>query len=174
MIEERPNLIQNTMSGTNHKFVLHKTGHRIFNWNVQNFTLPDISITTAKATSSPKVASFELAGTALVFERLTVRFLMDENIEAWQEIYVWLKELVDAYKHQPTSLYGQAESTAAIHITTNNHSSMGKVFTFRRLFPVRLGGIEFDSTSSDPNVLSCDVTFAYDVYDLEIDAGVTV
>ena len=99
---------------------------------------------------------------------------MDENIEAWQEIYVWIKELVDAYKHQPTNLYNQAESTAAIHITTNNHSSLGKVFTFHRLFPVRLGGIEFDSTTTDPNVLSCDVTFAYDVYDLEIGAGVSI
>lgn len=174
MIEERPNLIQNTMSGTNHKFVLHKADRKIFNWNVQTFTLPDISITTAKATSSPKVASFELAGTALVFERLTVRFLMDENIEAWQEIYVWLKELVDAYKNQPTNLYAQAESTASIHITTNTHSSLGKVFTFHRLFPVRLGGIEFDTTSDDPNILACDVTFAYDVYDLEIDAGITI
>jgi hypothetical protein len=162
------------MSSTNHKFVLHKPDTKIFNWNCQIFDLPDISISTAKATSSPKIGSWELPGTALIFEKLTVRFLMDENIEAWQEIYVWIKELVDGYKPQPTNLYGQAESTASIHILTNNHSSMGKVFTFRRLYPVRLGGIQFDTTVSGPQVLSCDVTFVYDTYDLEIGAGVTI
>lgn len=173
-MDERTTLITNTFSSTNHKFVLHKYNHKVFNWNVQIFALPDISISTAKATSSPKVGSHELAGTAMNFDRLVVRFLLDENLEAWQEIYTWLKELVDPYKHQPTNLYGEAESTAAIHITTNNHSSLGKVFTFHRLFPVRLGGIEFDTTVSDPGVMSCEVTFAYDVYDLEVLAGVTI
>ena len=173
-MSERPNLINNTFSSTNHKFVLHKGDHKIFNWNVQTFVLPDISISTAKATSSPKVGSWEIAGTAVNYDRLVVRFLLDENLEAWQEIYTWLKELVNGYQNQPTNLYGQAESTAAIHITTNNHSSLGKVFTFRRLFPVRLGGIEFDATVTDPGILSCEVTFQYDVYDLEIQAGVTI
>ena len=173
-MEPRPNLITNTFSSTNHKFVLHKADQKIFNWNVQIFALPDISISTAKATSSPKNASWEIAGTGISYDKLVVRFLLDENLEAWQEIYTWLKEIVDPYKNQPTNLYGQAESTAAIHITTNNHSSLGKVFTFHRLFPVRLGGIEFDATVSDPGILSCEVTFAYDVYDLEIGAGVTI
>lgn len=171
MADERPNLIQNTMSGTNFKFVLHKSNTKIFNWLVQTPSLPSINISVAKATSSPKVGSWNIAGTAMNFEMLTVRFLMDENIEAWREIYAWLKELVDPYKPMPTTLYNQAESTAAIHILTNNHSSLGKVFTFRRLFPVKLGGIELDSTSQDSNILTCDVTFAYDTYDLEVDAG---
>lgn len=171
MMTERPNLIQNTMSGTNFKFVLHKSDTKIYNWMVQAPTLPDISISTAKATSSPKVASWELAGTGMAYERLTVRFLMDENLEAWQEIYQWLKEIVDPYNPQPTELLNQAESTASIHVLTNNHSPSGKVFTFRRLFPVRLGGIEYDSTSHDSNIVSCVATFAYDVYDLEIGAG---
>lgn len=173
-MNERPNMIQNTFSSTNHKFVLHKADKKIFNWNCQVFNLPDISISVAKTTSSPKVGSWNIAGTAINYERLQIRFLMDENIEAWQEIYVWLKELVDGYKPQPTELYGEAESTAAIHITTNNHSSMGKVFTFRRLFPVQLGGIRFDTTVTGPEVLSCDVVFQYDTYDLEIGAGVTI
>ena len=167
-------MIQNTMSGTNHKFVLHKAGTKIFNWQVQSFELPAISITTAKATSSPKVNSFRIAGTGLDFDNLVVRFLLDENLEAWQETYKWLKELVDGYDHQPTNLYADAESTAAIHITTNNHSSLGKVFTFRRLFPVKLGPIEFDATVTDPNTLSCTVVFQYDTDDLEIDAGVVI
>lgn len=174
MIQERPNMIQNTMSATNHKFVLHKADTKVFNWNCQVYTLPDISISTAKATSSPKIGSFELAGTALIFEKLTVRFLMDENIEAWQEIYKWIKELVDGYAPQPTNLYGVAESTASIHVLTNNHSTLGKVFTFHRLFPVRLGGIELDTTVTGPHVVACDVTFMYDRYDLEIDAGVII
>lgn len=167
---ERDTMIQNPMSVTNHKFVLHKPGRSVFNWQIQTFRLPDIAITQAKATSSPKVDSWNLAGTALSFDKLTVTFLMDENIEAWQEIYIWLKELVEGYKPQPTNLL-EAESTAAIHVSTNQHASMGKVFTFRRLYPVRLGGIEFDTTSGEPGALKCDVTFQFDTYDLEIDAG---
>lgn len=171
MSDQRTNLIQNTMSGTNFKFVLHKTDTKIFNWLVQNPSLPGINITRAKTTSNPLVGSWEIAGTGMNFEPLVVRFLMDENIEAWREIYAWLKELVKPYGKMPTNLVGQAESTASIHITTNNHSSLGKVFTFHRLFPVQLGGIEFDSTSVDSNILACEVTFLYDTYDLEVDAG---
>lgn len=165
------NMIQNTMSGTNFRFVLHKQNTKTFNWMIQDTKLPDINITTARATSSPKVATHEIAGTGIGFERLTVRFLMDENIEAWQEIYVWIKELVEGYGPQPTNLYNEAESTASIHLTSNQHATLGKVFTFNRLYPVRLGGIELSTTPTDPFVLSCEVTFAYDTYDLEIDAA---
>lgn len=170
-MSDNQSMIQNTMSGTNFKFVLHKSDTKVFNWMVQNPSLPAISISTAKATSSPKVGTWNLAGTAINFEPLVVRILMDENIAAWQEIYAWIKELVEPYDGMPTNLYGQAESTASLHVLTNNHSSLGKVFTFHRLFPVKLGGIEFDSTSPDANILHCDVVFMYDTYDLEIDAG---
>lgn len=168
---ERAIMIQNTLSSTNHKFVLHKQNTKIFNWQVQKFDVPDISISVAKATSSPKIDSWRIAGTGLVYDRLTVRFVLDENLEAWVEIYKWLKEIVDGYGPQPTELYGQAESTAAIHVMTNNHSPTGMVYTFRRLFPVRLGGPQYDVTSTDPDQQVIEVEFAYDVFDFELAAA---
>lgn len=167
-------MIQNSLSSTNHKFVLHKPNTKIFNWQVQKFDVPDISISTANATSSPKVAGFQLAGTGMKFDRLRVQFVLDENLETWIEIYRWLKEIVEPYGNQPTNLYNQAESTAAIHIMTNNHSPTGKVFTFRRLFPVRLKGPEYDVTVTDSTPLICEVEFAYDTFDLEIASGATI
>jgi hypothetical protein len=164
-------MIQNTMSSTNHKFVLHKANTKIFNWQVQKFDVPDINISTAKATSSPKVGSWEIAGTAISYDRLVVQFLLDEDLEAWIEIKEWIKEIVAPYDNQPTNLYGQAESTAAIHIMTNNHSPTGKVFTFNRLYPVRLKGPSYDVTVTDPTPLTCEVVFAYDTFDLEIAVG---
>lgn len=171
---ERPSMIQNTLSSTNHKFVLHKANTKIFNWQVQKFDVPDINISTAKATSSPKVGSWNLAGTAINYDRLRVEFLLDENLEAWIEIKEWINEIVAPYENQPTNLYGQAESTAAIHIMTNNHSPTGKVFTFNRLYPVRLKGPSYDATVTDPAPLTCEVEFAYDTYDLEIAVGSSI
>lgn len=171
---DRPSMIQNTLSSTNHKFVLHKANTKIFNWQVQKFDVPDINISTAKATSSPKVGSWNIAGTAINYDMLRVQFLLDENLEAWAEIKEWIKEIVDPYGNQPTNLYNQAESTAAIHIMTNNHSPTGKVFTFHRLYPVRLRGPSYDVTVSDPTPLTCVVDFMYDTYDLEIAVDNTI
>lgn len=173
-MSNRPSMIQNTLSSTNHKFVLHKANTKIFNWQVQKFDVPDINISTAKATSSPKVGSWNLAGTAINYDRLVVEFLLDEDLESWVEIKEWINEIVSPYENQPTNLYGQAESTAAIHIMTNNHSPTGKVFTFNRLYPVRLKGPSYDATVTDPTPLTCVVEFAFDTFDMEISVGAAI
>lgn len=166
-------MIQNTMSTNNHKFVLNKADTKIFNWQVQTFALPDIELAAARATSSPKVGSWSIAGTAMYFNELEVTFLLDENIETWIEIYRWMKEIVEPYKNQTKEII-PSESTISIHVMNNNRSSLGKVFNFHRVWPVRLGGIEFSTTNESPEELTCTVTFKFDTYDLEIDAGVSI
>lgn len=168
---ERTIMIQNTLSSTNHKFVLHKQNTKIFNWQVQKFDVPTISISEAKTTSSPKIDSWRIAGTALKYDTLRVQFVLDENLEAWIEIYRWIKEICDGYGPQPTELYGQAESTAAIHVMTNNHSPTGMVYTFKRLWPIALTGPQYDVTSSDPDQQVVTVEFRYDTFDFELAAA---
>lgn len=166
-------MIQNTMSTNNHKFVLNKSDAKTFNWQVQAFVLPDIELASAKATSSPKVGSWSIAGTAMYFNELEVTFLLDENLEAWIEIYKWMKELVRPYGNQTQEII-PTESTISIHLMNNNRSSLGKVFNFYRVWPVRLGGIDFSTMNESPEELSCTVAFKFDTYDLSIDAGVSI
>ena len=169
----RETMIQNTISTNNHKFMLNKNGTRVFNWQIQDFSIPNLQITRARATSSPKVANWDLPGTGLMFDDLEVTFLLDENIESWIEIYRWIKELVEPYGHQKERII-PTESTISIHLMNNNRSSTGKIFNFHRVWPVFLGGIKFSTTNEEPDELSCTVTFKYDTFDLELDAGKSI
>ena len=161
----------NTASGNSHKFVLNKNNKRTFNWVVQDFELPGIGITRARYTQSPKIENTEFAGTAVTYDDLQVTFLLDENLESYIEIYTWMMDLMAPDRHQSTSLANE-ESTASVHIMTNQLAHMGLVFNFHRLWPTNLGGIQFVTTNDgEPAVLTCTVTFKYTKFDIELDAN---
>ena len=170
----RGTMIQNTASANNHKFVLNKDGTKTFTWSVQNFSLPDIALSQANANSSPKVGSWRIVGTGVLYDDLEITFILDENFESYIELYKWMMNLVRPYGAQNTKVLAE-ESTASLHLMTNQLSPMGIIFNFHRLYPVRLGGITFDTTNEgEPGILKCSATFSYDTFDIELGADKTI
>ena len=55
---------------------------------------------------------------------------------------------------------------AALMIFTS-HNNTNKTIKFKDIFPTGIGALEFTSTATEVNYLSCDMTFSYTSFEFE-------
>ena len=134
-----------------------------------------------------------LPGDKLTYEPLRMSFLVDENLENFQEIHGWLiglgfprdysefQNLVSAgndrfpAKNQSVSTeigkvkYGTANvggtySDATLTILTSKNNPQLEV-RFKNLFPTSLTGLDYNQQATDVEYLTATVNFEYEIYD---------
>ena len=154
--------------------------------------VPGISLggTMSQAT---RFKDLPIPGDKLTYEPLTMTFLVDENLENFQEIHGWLVGLGFPRDHAefrnllssgndrfPTGnsrvstepgkvKYGAPNtgasfSDATLTVLTSKNNAQLEV-RFRNLFPTSLTGLDYNQQSTDVNYLTATVTFSYDIYD---------
>tara|TARA_R110001592_G_scaffold38529_10_gene126979 strand:+ start:4393 stop:5019 length:627 start_codon:yes stop_codon:yes gene_type:complete len=134
-----------------------------------------------------------IPGEKLTYEPLQMTFMVDENLENFQEIHGWLvglgfprdynefQNLVSAgndrfpAKNQSVSSeigkvkYGPANtggvySDATLSILTSKNNSALEV-RFRNMFPTGLTGLQYNQQAADVDYLTATVSFQYEIYD---------
>ena len=105
---------------------------------------------------------------------------MDENLENYMLIHNWLRGL-----GSPESLqefddllrkddgiedYKKQFSDGSLHILNSNFRNTA-VVKFKDLFPTYLTSLEFESSETDINYFTAEVTFKYTLYDILGDDG---
>jgi hypothetical protein len=118
-------------------------------------------------------------GEILEFNDLRIRFLIDQGLENYMEIQHWLRgigfpeSLEEIYSFQEEGPVKQgpkseinlfSDGTLTILNGLNRPTFAVK---FKDLFPTSLSDINFDSTNSDVEYLTADVTFKYSNYTIE-------
>jgi len=134
-----------------------------------------------------------LPGDKLTYEALDMSFIVDENLENYQEIHGWLVGLGFPRSHSefqnlltsgndrfPTrttgvstepgkTKYGAADaggtlSDATLTILTSKNTSQLEV-RFRDVFPTSLTGLQYTQQATDVDYLTATVSFRYSIYD---------
>ena len=132
-------------------------------------------------------------GDKLTYNPLELTFIVDENLENYQEIHGWLVGLgfrrdyrefrnlsssgndrrpgsVTGTSTEPGKVkYGAAGqggtySDATLSILTSKNNAIQEV-RFRDIFPVSLSGLQYDQQATDVQYLTASVTFNYEIYD---------
>ena len=90
----------NYLSPLGFRFTVHDLPNTT--WFITAANLPGITLGEAPL-PGPTIDSF-MAGDTLVFDPLTITFIVDEDLQNWQEIYNWLAGLgfphnTDEYKN---------------------------------------------------------------------------
>jgi hypothetical protein len=172
----RPSQIENRnfLSPTGFKFVLKRSPKVAFFCNQAN--VPDITLDLA---SQPTMLGRNIPqpGNKLEFGDLSLRFLVDENLENYMEIQNWMRGLgypeevkqfrdlsnegiiQGNYVNDRQNIY----SDGTLQILNSNLVAKFQVF-FKDLFPYSLSTITFDATNTDIEYFTADVTFKYTVY----------
>lgn len=171
--------IQNQLSNSSH--VLKFTKRSIsdpdkiindFEIQLQEYEVPTFAISTAEG-AAPKIAGFQIVGTAVEYTPLTVTALLDEDLKGWLEIYKWMKELVEPKKGNPVK-FNDSVAQASLHILTNNRTTRQLIAEFRNIYPVELTGWVFaNNQSDDVPPLTYNVTFQYESYSIN-DQGIKI
>ena len=152
--------------------------------------IPGISINYVEQQSPLK--DIPHPGEKLKYADLQMTFIVDENLENFQEIHGWLyglgfpdgysdyKSLTDAGQDRfptsksnvsnelgkvryPAPSQGAAFSDATLMVLTNKNNPVVEV-RFKDVFPVSLGGLQYNQQAADINYLTCDVIFKYSIY----------
>ena len=114
----------------------------------------------------------------MVFGDLNLRFLVNEDMDNYFEIYKWLKGLTnpkvqsDFAKYIATvdekgrdSQYMKTMSDARLLVLNSNYNSIATV-NFYNIFPTSLTTLEFDASATDINYFTAEVNFRYTIYEI--------
>ena len=162
---------RNFLSGVAFKFNLTKFPKVDFFSN--SARIPELNLELTRQPSYLK--NIDVPGERLTYGDLTLRFLVDENMENYISVYTWLKglgfpESTKEFKELTTDKDGQRDSKEAfcdgtLSILNSNYREVAKV-KFKDLFPTSLSSLEFDATNTDVQFFQAEATFKYTIYNL--------
>ena len=165
---------RNLLSIGGFQLVINKCPKVDFLCNKAN--IPGISLGTAVQTTY--LRNIPVPGDKISYEDLRVDFLVDENLENYNQIYHWMTSLgfpesLDQFNElQTENRYFnskkeqfQERSDATLIILNSNYQKAGQV-KFRDLFPVELTGLPFDATIDQQEYFTATCLFKYTMFDL--------
>ena len=167
---------RNFLSPTGFKFTLTRTTKISFFCNQAN--IPELNLGIANQPTYLK--DIDIPGDKIVFGDLNLRFLVDENLENYMEIQNWIRGLGYPEKLSQFSdldkqgvTYDTYYSQRGANIYSDGtlqilSSSLVPKFqvNFKDLFPYSLSTVVFDSTDTDIQYFTADVSFKYTVYNI--------
>ena len=153
--------------------------------------IPGIELSGASQATSLK--DIPIPGNKLTYEPLQMRFIVDENLENFQEIHGWLVGLgyprdhsefqnllasgtdrfpgrSTAVKNEPgkdrnaTADTGGTYSDATLTVLSSKNNAQLEI-RFRDVYPTGLTGLQYDQQANDVDYLTATVSFQYLVYD---------
>lgn len=108
--------------------------------------------------------------TKMSFEAFSISFLIDEDIKVWEETYKWIVSLTrpESYKQYVRSKDKEASPYQDGVLTLNTNANIPNLrIKFKNVFPVTLSGIQFDAMNSADTTPTADLTFRYDLFEIE-------
>ena len=162
---------RNFLSGVGFKFSLTKFPKVDFFSN--SARIPELNLELTNQSSYLK--NIDIPGERLTYGDLTLRFLVDENMENYISVYNWLKGLGFPETTQQFAALNkdkdgirdpkQAFCDGTLSILNSNYREVAKV-KFNDLFPTSLTSLDFDATNTDVQYFTAEATFKYTIYNL--------
>ena len=162
----------NYLSNISFRLTMEDAPH--MTWFCQAANVPGVSIDAIEV-YNPN-ATVPLAGSKVNFEELSVRFIVDEHLKNWTEIYdriiaLGLAEGYEKYRKLKNSgpnltARGGTISTIVLTLLTSAMNPQME-FHFYDAFPTNVSSIEFDSSSADLEYFIASATFRYTNYEIK-------
>ena len=154
--------------------------------------IPGINL--GETTQATPLKNIPIPGDTLTYEPLQMTFLVDENLENFQEIHGWLvgigfprdnsefrNLLTSGNDRFPTrnasnvsseagkSKYAAADtgailSDATLTVLSSKNNAQCEI-RFRDVYPTGLTGLQYNQQAADVDYLTCTVSFSYLIYD---------
>jgi len=154
------------LSNNKFEFVLKRIPN--FAFFVQSVNLP--SLTLQSTSINTPFTAVSLPGNQIVFNQLSLTFIVDEDMQSWYELYNWIYQLGNPNSFDKTgTLTGEpgmednTYSDATLFIKTNSNNPNMQI-QFYDVYPTELGEMTFSSTEGQEFITSS-VVFNYTSYD---------
>ena len=148
---------KNFLSPVGFQLKIDYTKHPNLEYFCTAAALPGISMTEAPVPY--RGANIGFVGDRINFDDFTVSFNVTENMENYIETYNWMHDIVNGSKPM-----NEVMSDATL-IILNSHNNKVKEIQFKDIFPTSLSGLQFDTSTSDIEYLTAEVTFKYTYFE---------
>ena len=166
---------RNFLSPTGFKFSLNRAPKITFFGNSAN--IPDMTLGVANQPTYLK--DIDTPGDKIVFGDFSLKFLVDENLENYMEVYNWirglgypesLQEIYDwqtsnEVMNQPDKSQMNLYSDGTLQVLTSHQNPNFQV-VFKDLWPYSLSTLQFDATNVDVEYFTAEVVFKYTIYNI--------
>lgn len=153
---------------SNNKFEFSLDRIPNFTFLVQSVNLPSITLQSTQV-NTPFTA-LKVPGNIIVYNTMTLTFMIDEDMESWYEIYDWITQLGNPKSFDKRgTLIGSRGSNEDIYsdgtltVNTNSNNPNWKI-TFTDMYPTDIGEVQFSTTESQ-EFLTSTVSFDYTYYE---------
>ena len=142
-------------------------------WFCQSVNVPGVSI-DAIDVQTPYL-NIPHAGAKVTFEELSVRFIVDEHLKNWMEIYdriiaLGLAEGGENYRllkaQSDLTQRGGTVSTLVLTVLTSAMNPQME-FHFYEAFPISISALDFDSANTDLEYFTATAGFRYTNYEIK-------
>lgn len=165
------NLTQNNnyLQPTGFKIIIDRQNYANVEFFAQSVSHPDVSLDPA-VQGHPRTA-VPFPGDTLNFSEITIQYMVDENLEAYKEIYNWMRRLVqEPYqtrldRNRNSNIIPSAAQLTVLVLTSHNNKKV--TFKYLDAFPTSLGSIDLEATNSTVEPIIAPITFAYSYFEME-------
>lgn len=159
--------IPNYTQKTNFRLDIPNSMASDFVINVQEVNVPSISIAATPFSVNPQARGM-LPGSGIEFEPMTTRIILDEDLQAYADMYQWMLSIVDYRESKATAwLEGGSPKTILIHILDSTKEKILLTYRLFGAFPQMLGEIEFNYDNPTNIASVCQVTWGYKYFEIE-------
>ena len=135
--------------------------------------IPEITLGTAIQPSYLK--EIDIPGEKLIYGDLSIRFLVDEELENYVAVHNWLTglgfpETPQQFIDKTTDRDGLRDfqeqfCDGSLHILNSNYNDVA-IVKFKDIFPTSITSLDFDATETDINYFTAEATFKYVIYSI--------
>lgn len=118
---------------------------------ITSVTLPTVN--ASEVPTSFRNKQGYVPGEKVIFDTLTVRMLIAENMDNYNEILTWINN---------NTIADKLEYCDMMLTIMSSSSTANKQLRFKSAFPVSISGVEFNVQNADIEYLQSDVSFRFD------------
>tara|TARA_Y100001963_G_C6758282_1_gene438055 strand:+ start:967 stop:1476 length:510 start_codon:yes stop_codon:yes gene_type:complete len=153
----------NFLSSVSFRFNLDKAPKVTF--NCQAGPLPGVSFDEIPMYSPKGTVPFKLPALNWSFDDLELRFIVDEKMENWKEIFDWMKSTQAVEDYSPVVKLTEQMTDGSLLILDSTMTPIKRIL-FKNIFPKSLSGLEFDSADVDAQTITATVVFSFQSYEV--------
>lgn len=140
-----------------------------FKGNIQSALIPGVRIpVTDTPTGTKGLGRAKLPGSTFEFDPLVTRFVVDEDLDTWVELYKWMLSI-----NNYLTLYnegweeGVLPKFITLHILDNTKTKIVMSIHYHGAWISDLGEIEYNFTEESDPAVTCMATFQYKYFTIE-------
>ena len=118
-----------------------------------------------------RLSALPIAGDKLSFGTLECMVIVDENLNAYKEMFEWLQRIVqtneasglDRSRNNDTTAPTVADITVAI---LSSHNNTTRTIRYIDCIPTTIGSLPMESTTGDTTIIALPVSFRFSYFEL--------